>query len=181
MTFENEPELHAIPLFDKLESNDIDSITSMMEQRTFLPGEFVVRQGEVGQSVWLLVEGRCEVTKEVSKSGSAHVVKLTELTPFETFGEMTLFSGLPRSASVAATTEVKALKLSQEEFTRLAQSNPAVGVHLASNMVSIVSRRLQRMDDWLTDTLHVGEAAPLDDQWSKIRRRLQEQSPGHLL
>lgn len=171
--------LRAIPLFYQLECDAIASILTKMNKHTFTSGECVVRQGEIEQSIWLLMVGQCEVTKQVTTGSVSRTVKLAELQPFETFGEMTLFNGLPRSASVLATCDVQALKLGHEDFMEIAQSDPHTGVQLASNMVSIVSQRLQGMDDWLTDVGPVGGGASVDEEWKNIRKRLQ--SAGHLL
>ncbi len=174
-------QFRAIPLFRGLSSDAVATISSYTENHTFSPNEFIVRQGAVEQSVWILIGGRCEVIKETSSSGRTQSVKLTELEPFETFGEMTLFNGQPRSANVLAVTDVQSLRLSHESFAHVAGRDPAAGVQLASNMVSIVSRRLQFMDDWLTKILHGSEESPSNKQWNNIRERLQGHSLGHLL
>ena len=172
-------EFRAIPLFRELASDVITSITSLMEDHSFSRDEYILRQGTVGRSVSLLTELRCDVVKENTSKGIVRSLKLTELVPFETFGEMTLFNGQPHTASVLARTKAKVLRLGHEHFESIAKDDPTAGVQLASNMVSIVSQRLQHMDEWLTNVLHVDEETELD-QWSKIQERLQH-SPGHLL
>jgi CRP-like cAMP-binding protein len=151
-----------------------------MVTRTFAPGEVILQQGIITQNVWLLLMGACEVIKEPASGSLGDSVKLAEMTAHETFGEMTMFAAAPHCTSVWAITAVTTLKLSRADFDRLAQTHAATTCRLVCNLVNILSERLRRMDEWITRLLDEHETAVAEEQWLKIRKRLQETFQGHL-
>ena len=75
---------------------------------------------------------------------------------------------------------VKTVKLGRADFDRIAQLHPMTACRLVCNLVNILSERLRRMDEWITELLDEHETALVEEQWVKIRQRLQETFQGHL-
>ena len=85
-----------------------------------------MREGATGRSLYQVISGRVEVQKEVQPGHSIHVA---ELGPGEVFGEMTLFQGAPRSATVRALEDSRLLRVDRagvrellERFAQLLNS-----------------------------------------------------------
>jgi CRP-like cAMP-binding protein len=173
-------ELKETSLLAGLSDEGRQQVLDAMVVREFDPGEVILRQGIVTQNVWLLLEGRCEVVKEPPLGELGKAVTLAELVPYETFGEMTMFMEKPHTASVCASADVKTIKLRRADFERLTADHPATASRLVCNLVNILSERLRRMDDWITELLDEREAAVVQEQWTELRERLQQTFQGQI-
>src|SRR4051812_47210563 len=112
--------LHQIPLFNGLEDGAIERLVAMSMQVELRPGEYLMKEDEMGDSMYIIVEGNLQVRK---KSGDTEVV-LAERSAGEVIGEMSVLDQAPRVASVIALTPVKALKIDQETFMALIDWSP---------------------------------------------------------
>jgi serine/threonine-protein kinase len=74
-------------------------------RQTFAKGSVVVREGETGDSAYIIVEGRCDVQRELPSGTQTHKT----LGPGDVFGEMAILSPGPRTATVIATEETTVL------------------------------------------------------------------------
>jgi CRP-like cAMP-binding protein len=113
---ERERLLSAIPLFSGLSPRELAMLTHSLTELAAEPGQVVVQQGALGDSFYLVVEGRLAVTVDDS-SGAARTV--ARLGPGEYFGEMALLQDQPRSATVTAEVPSLLLVLHKAGFERL--------------------------------------------------------------
>lgn len=81
--------------------------------RAFRAGATIVRQGELGDTAYILVEGRCAIVDE--RGGKRRVLR--ELGPGEVFGETAVFAQRPRTATVEALEPVRAMVVDREALT----------------------------------------------------------------
>ncbi|MGH2671881.1 MAG: cyclic nucleotide-binding domain-containing protein [Actinomycetota bacterium] len=128
--------LAQVPLFAGLSPRHLKRIGDLTEEVRFMEGATVVRQGDAGDTFYVILEGEAKVA-----GPSGRVVN--RLRPGEFFGEISLLDGGPRTASVVAETPLKMLSLSRSSLLRLAQREPAVGVRLLAH-VAMMLRRLER-------------------------------------
>lgn len=82
--------------------------------RTFAPGEEIVREGELGDTAFIIVEGECEV---VQGSGASRV-RLRSMGQGEVFGETALLTAGPRTATVVARTPMSVLVVTRDSLER---------------------------------------------------------------
>lgn len=108
--------------FSELGPDLLDGIESAMVERRFDAGTPLMRQGEAGDCLMVIQEGEVEVTVE---HGTDRYL-LKRAGAGEVFGEMSLLTREPRTASVVALTPVRVLLLPVEDFHRLARSEPAL-------------------------------------------------------
>ncbi|HEX6850838.1 MAG TPA: cyclic nucleotide-binding domain-containing protein [Candidatus Polarisedimenticolaceae bacterium] len=106
--------------------------------RLYGDGEAIVRQGEVGDCMYVVLMGTVEVLREEG----ARTVRIAELGPGEMFGEMALCEKQPRSATVRAIGEVRALTVDKRTFLRRVQEDPS----LAFNVLKALSSRIRTLD-----------------------------------
>lgn len=88
---------------------------------SFAPGDFLLRQGDAGSSLVLLIEGDVEISTR-DEQNNRHVIDRS--SGGEVLGEMALLTREPRTADAIAITPVRALLLSVDEFHRLAHQHP---------------------------------------------------------
>jgi CRP-like cAMP-binding protein len=108
-------------------------------------GEIIVRQGEVGNCMYVIQQGQVEV---LLRKGETDVV-VAVLGEGEFFGEMALFDQEVRSATVRARGEVRVLTLEKRTFLRRIHEDPS----LAFRMLEKMSHRVRKLNDSLNAAL----------------------------
>lgn len=91
--------------------------TQVVNQVHFEAGDFIIRQGDVGDQFYVIVSGEVDVFKELPNGEQAHLAKLGK---GEYFGESALLTGRRRNANVQATTRVDLMCMGRDEFNNLA-------------------------------------------------------------
>lgn len=119
----NYPEkLPEIPLFSDLPEDAFGLLLGDLKLRRFARGGTIIREGEEGQSFFILARGQVEVSKKV---GGEDLI-LTRLADGAVFGEMALVSNEPRSATVKAITHIDLLELSKHDLQRESEQYESV-------------------------------------------------------
>jgi CRP-like cAMP-binding protein len=112
--------LSQIDLFAALESAARQSLASVSRHHLFAAGEPIVRQGAPGESMFVVLKGRVRVLLEPS----GQEVAIIPAGGF--FGEMSMLTGEPRTASVRAIEDVTVLEISAADFRQIVVAQPAV-------------------------------------------------------
>ena len=120
--------LTASPHFAMLPSEIIDSMIEAMIERSFDPGQALIRQDDRGDALLVVLEGQARVTVREER-GIEHDVSAVKRC--DVLGEMALVTGEPRSADVVASTPLRALALGADDFHDLARRHPQLGVVLS--------------------------------------------------
>ncbi|MFZ0831038.1 MAG: cyclic nucleotide-binding domain-containing protein [Thermoplasmata archaeon] len=100
--------LAAVPMLSALSQEQLAKLVETGEDRTFHAGETIVRQGEKGLGLYVLLNG----TADIRRSGQ----KVSSLTRGQFFGEAALLVDEPRTADVFAITEVNCFVLNRWDF-----------------------------------------------------------------
>lgn len=117
-------ELRAIPLFSELGEKELDYLAKTSADIRLLPSEYVVYEGETRRALFVLVEGRVQVTKFVD--GAERVVG-TERGPGEVFGEVPVILDTPFLVSFRAVQPSRVMRIEAKDFHFVAASAPNVG------------------------------------------------------
>lgn len=123
--------LKSIDLFRALPGEELAQIADIAEEMPISSGGLVFGEGEPGDALYIVVEGRVRVHKGDRA--------LAELGERECFGEMSVLDSEPRSASVSATEETVLLKIGREEFRDILAERPEISV----GIMKVLSRRLR--------------------------------------
>jgi CRP-like cAMP-binding protein len=143
-------ELQASKLFSSFEREALVEILSSTELRSFDEGDIIVTEGETGSSLFLIVGGTVKV---FTRTDDGSNVPLAELGTGDFFGEVSLLTGKPRTATITARTEVTAIELDRADFDRITQGHPEVRKVLedfyerrAQDTVEAVIKRIRETD-----------------------------------
>lgn len=126
--------LAGLPLFSGLSKRQLRKIAGLAEFNEFAQGDFVTQAGEAGDAFYLILSGQAKV---VGKP------RARALRVGDYFGEMALLDGEPRSATVAAASELQTMKLPRRPFLRLLEQEPRIAIPMMAELASRV-RRLER-------------------------------------
>ncbi len=124
-------------LFSTLTDHQLARIGSLVREADFAAGSVIFRRDEAGDALYLVASGHVRVFN-TNEEGAE--VELARLGPGESFGEMALLTGEPRSATVAAAEPLRVLVLHKDEFDRVLEEAPV----LARHFVNLLGRRLRQ-------------------------------------
>lgn len=116
-------ELQSSTLFSSFERDALVEIVASTELRSYDEGDIIVTEGEPGSSLFLIVGGRVKVFTRTDDGGN---LQLAELGPGDFFGEVSLLSSKPRTATITARTQVTAIELDRANLDRIAENHPEV-------------------------------------------------------
>jgi CRP-like cAMP-binding protein len=103
--------------FHKIPPANLQALFLRMQRVERKAGDTIIRQGEEGDYFYVIVSGRCSVTRETPLNREG--IKLAELGMGETFGEEALVSGARRNATVTMSTDGTLMRLGKEDFNEL--------------------------------------------------------------
>jgi CRP/FNR family transcriptional regulator, cyclic AMP receptor protein len=107
-------------LFARLPEDRLSEIGRLMSERRYSKNEIIFQQGDQGEVLYLVEEGVVRITAE---SADGEEAILGEVHPCETFGELGLIDGAPRSATASAETDTLTLELPGTAFRELLESH----------------------------------------------------------
>jgi CRP-like cAMP-binding protein len=116
--------------------DDMREFASMVRRYQFAPGEVVFRQGDSGESCYVVASGKISGKICYHEKGREYKSEF-EIEPGGLFGEMSLFTGMPRTATGIVAEEAELLEIKSEDFAHLLAINP----QLSDALAEIVSKR----------------------------------------
>lgn len=135
--------LQAVSLFGGLSQRFLTGIARSCTERTFTAGEIIVKQGNPGIGLFVIVSGKVKVVK-TSEQGER--MELATHGPGEVIGEMSVLDGANRSADVIAVEETRCLVLSAWDFKAFMESHPEVALEI----LPVVVKRFRETNAALT-------------------------------
>ncbi|OGQ22693.1 MAG: hypothetical protein A3C54_03510 [Deltaproteobacteria bacterium RIFCSPHIGHO2_02_FULL_60_17] len=133
------------PIFHNFWLWEAKKVAVMGKLSTFKKGDMMVRKGDVGDEMYLIINGKAGV-KESGPSGK--IIK--NLDPGEIFGEMAIVEKTVRAADVVALEDVELLGIDDKALERLRKRFPFTAAKLFLNLSRIISGRLRETTEKLT-------------------------------
>jgi small-conductance mechanosensitive channel/CRP-like cAMP-binding protein len=127
--------LKRIDFLSEFPESDMKYLASRLKVLTYTAGEPIIHQGEAGRSFYIVKEGRVEIQ---ARDADGKLFFTKELGPSTFFGEISLLTGEPRTATVVALEESELLRLDKEAFRKIMEGNPK-----ADELISTVLARRQ--------------------------------------
>jgi transcriptional regulator with PAS, ATPase and Fis domain len=126
-------QLRRVAVLRRLPLGDLDRLVSRGRPLRFRAGERLIEEGHLGNEVFLIVEGRVAIHRELSR-GEPRVIAVRG--PGDWVGEMALIEDLPRSASVTAETDVGVLCIPKDAFLEVVTGHSAAAVDLLRAVIA---------------------------------------------
>lgn len=140
-----------------LSEQEAEKLVAASRFQVFGPREALVTRGEAGDSMFLVLEGSVEV---IGKAAAGPRVVLATMAAGDSFGEMSLVTGEPRSATVRAIGDVMVLEISKEHLSPLMEERP----ELAESIGAVLEGRKKHWEE----SLH--RAEPEHETGASVRR-----------
>ena len=135
--------LKAVTLFASLSQRFLQGLAKACVERTFEPDDVIVKQGNPGIGLFIIVEGKVKIVK-INEQGEH--LELATHGPGEVIGEMSVLDGANRSADVVAVEPTRCLVLSAWDFKSFMESHPEV----ALDILFVVVKRFRETNTALT-------------------------------
>ena len=128
--------LSGVELFGSLSAEEMERLANAAKLQLYAAGENLCRQGEPGDSFYVIREGRVAV---LMNGADGQTVTAAHLANGAFFGEMSLLTGEPRSGTVTAETDVEVLRVSKQDFAGLLQTD----ANLAGKLAAVLEKRIE--------------------------------------
>ncbi len=150
--------LRTFPLLSRLSDGELARLASVMQEKRFPAGTEILREGEEGDDMFLLLEGSVDILK-TTPFGEKYVTASLQDSYHCSFGEMALIDKGKRSATVRARTDCRTLSLDYGAFQSFCRADPAIGLELLMSIsVSLVHNL--RMEN---ENLHIVYQALIEE------------------
>ncbi len=142
-------------VFRNIPPDFIRSIVNIAKRVHYPAGEVIVREGEVGDTMYIIMEGAVEVIKSLvitdlddeQDEERNKVFTRLDAKDHAVFGEIALLESMKRTATIKTVTECTLYAINKDDFLHLAESNFELGFRIALNLARIVSTRLRKADE----------------------------------
>ena len=130
--------LKNIEIFADLSVNELAAVASVTEEAAFDEMEMVFQEGEIGDTLFLILEGEVAVIKDCN---AEREFELDSIGPGDYFGEMALFGDDRRSATIRVKKNARFLTLNKQELQEIVREYPQIALHVCR----VLSMRIRRL------------------------------------
>ncbi|MFC1560959.1 protein kinase [Candidatus Latescibacterota bacterium] len=128
--------LEKIPIFRGLSFEQFKKILMICSRQKILEGEILCHAGEESLEIFILIRGKLQVTFEDGK-------EFSRIRPLGIVGEMGVFTGDTRSATVVTASKCTILTIKKDDLFRVFDSDPVLGILVQSNVIDDLTRKMK--------------------------------------
>jgi CRP-like cAMP-binding protein len=125
-----------VPLFKKLDDSDIVKIADIAIDKSFIAGDDIIHEGAQGDSLYIIKYGTVRVLKREEE--------VTRMSVGQHFGEMTLISEEPRTATIQASERVNVIQIKRGQLEDILSNDHALGHRVYKAFAKFLCNRLQQ-------------------------------------
>jgi len=125
------PVLEEVPLFQGLSRRHLRRVAALARPKRFAPGSLIVRAGAPGNAFYVILDGTVRIVPTTGRPST--------LRAGDSFGEMSLLDGAPRSADVTADREVLTMTIGRAAFAKLLRREPQI----SHGLLRVLAARLR--------------------------------------
>lgn len=142
--------LRGVTIFQDLDDGELARVAEVCRTQEFVSGEYIFREGEAGNRLFLIIEGDVRISRVVPGSGEE---ALAVLKAGALFGEMSVFDHSERSTDAISNGGTKVLTISRSDFELLLDFNRELAYKILWSCVRVLSGRLRSTNDSLRSFL----------------------------
>jgi CRP-like cAMP-binding protein len=147
-------------VFNGLSEHDYEQLCEHSESKSFEKNETIIQEGEINDALYVVLKGHLEAVLPKGLPGQPEKrfssVRLSTMTPGDSFGEYSLIDRRPASCSVIAIQASELLKITRADFENTVNASDYIGKVIYHNLLQLLIRRLRDKDRELDMILYVG-------------------------
>lgn len=136
--------LRNVAIFRDLDDAELAEVAEVSREEEFVSGEFIFREGESGNRLYLIVEGDVRISRDVPGSGEE---ALAILKTGAVFGEMAVFDRSERSTHAISNGGTRVLTITRPDFEMLLDFNREIAYKVLWSVTRLLSGRLRSTND----------------------------------
>jgi CRP/FNR family cyclic AMP-dependent transcriptional regulator len=141
-------------IFKNLEEEEITEVLNITTEKRIHHKDLIMQEGDEGSTMYMLLEGEVEVSKALTMKFAGEDLRKAEkvLSTLKAqdhvmLGEMALIAKEKRSASILAKTDCVLLEIRRDDFMRLIETKPVLGVKVLLDLAELLAARLRHSDE----------------------------------
>ena len=142
--------LQQVAIFKDLDEGELARVAEVCKTQEFVSGEYIFREGEAGNRLYLIIEGEVRISRTIPGSGEE---ALAVLKAGALFGEMSVFDRSERSTDAISNGGTKCLTITRADFELLLDFNRELAYKVLWSCVRLLSGRLRSTNDSLRSFL----------------------------
>jgi CRP/FNR family transcriptional regulator len=170
--------LGRVSLFAGLSERDLEELAQVAVPRSWLPGEAVFREGDTGDTCYVIRSGSVRVTRRHS---DGRQITLAELRQAEVFGELAMFGGETRSATVEAVEPTSGVAILAGDLRRTMLAHPDIAVAMLGGLADRIRAANERLARQTFQTVEGRVASALLGQVEALSADSAEGAPREVL
>ena len=131
--------LKKIPIFENLSEDELTKIGETASETSFSKNEVIFLESDEGDSLFVIKNGKVKISRQ-NEEGKEVILAILKDGDF--FGEMSIFDGHSRSATVTAIDESEVIIIRRDDFMNIIENDPMISISLLREM----TRRLRKAD-----------------------------------
>ncbi len=165
-------DLRDILFFHGLPDQELDTLGQKVLEHCYSVGDVLIRQGERGDSLFLITHGRVKIVSDNAQGGE---LVLNYSGPGETIGEMAIFDQGKRSATIIAIEPTRALELKRQDFLELLDQHP----ELSFSMIRSNTSRLRFATTYIEKAIEISKHIAEGDYSTAMNEIQDTQTSGN--
>ena len=130
--------LRGIDIFESLSVSELAATVYVVEEIDCTPGEIIIQEGTVGDTMYLVIKGEVSVIKDL---GEINEIEIDRIKAGDYFGEMALFEDAVRSVSIRIEEPSRFMVLHKQEFKELVREYPQIALEICK----VLSGRIRNL------------------------------------
>lgn len=126
-------------LFATLSRSELRVVDALLHERRYLKGEVIFDEGEEGQALYLVIEGRVIICRQAK----SHSNRIAEIGPGVVFGELALLDDMPRSAQAIAAEDCVLASLARSDFESLLDTHAVIASKIALQLARHLGHQMR--------------------------------------
>ncbi|MEW6675773.1 MAG: cyclic nucleotide-binding domain-containing protein [Nitrospirota bacterium] len=151
--------LRSIPIFAGIKDEALHSLVSVLKEERFLKGEYIIREGDYTNTMYILRSGEVEVRKVINRESNRYKT-LAILEEGDIFGEMAVFGEEFRTADVITREDSILWKMDYSDLSNIIEADPVSGVRLLQVIITILIARIKSLNRELATLYEIGRLIP---------------------
>jgi small-conductance mechanosensitive channel/CRP-like cAMP-binding protein len=161
--------LDGVELLAGLSNTELNKLAAVVAERRYAAGETIVRQGDPGDEFFIVISGKVRTTVRRERGPS---VDMGTFDPGFHFGELSLLTGAPRRATIAAVDDTDVLVINKGMFQEIIAAHPKV----ANKLSKAIEKRRADIEREFAEAGDEEAAAAVEDEYSreKVLKKIKD-------
>ena len=168
--------LKSVPIFQELSGRELRKIEGILHQRGYAADEAIVKEGDLGVGMYIIVSGQVQIVQSDEEGGLLH---LATFGVGDFFGEQALLDETPRTASAIAVEPCKAVGFFRPDLLELIESDPRLGLKIVMRLSHMISVRLRHTNRLLKEARDAAREAEQKEAAAAAAAAEQETADGN--